>query len=83
MGKQPVGMGNLFQGFAKMSHECPDCGELCFCGSDIDDCMNNLEKDVMNCTHECAPESEDDDCFEHTNDWNHPVLPVSEPGVQG
>jgi len=52
-----------------MAHECPDCGELCYCGGDIDDCLMNIEEDVMACTH-CTvdgrgPNNEDpDDCPE-------------------
>ncbi len=39
-------------------HECPDCGQAWCCGADIDDCMNNFEEDVMNCTHYLQCESE-------------------------
>ena len=34
-----------------MAHNCPDCGQLCFCGGDIDDCCNDFEGDVLNCSH--------------------------------
>lgn len=37
-----------------MAHECPECGQMCYCNGDIDDCCNNFEEDVMRCTHECA-----------------------------
>ena len=43
-----------------MAHECPECGQMCYCNGDIDDCCNNFEKDVINCTH-CPPEGRDDD----------------------
>jgi hypothetical protein len=45
-----------------MSHECPDCGELCFCNGDIDDCMNNLESDIIKCSHwqQCVSAAEED-----------------------
>lgn len=43
-----------------MAHECPECGELCFCGFDIDDCMNNLPEDQVNCTHYLVCESEEE-----------------------
>lgn len=42
-------------------HECPDCGELCSCNGDIDDCCNNLPHDVLSCEHWRICESEDDD----------------------
>lgn len=32
-----------------MAHECPDCGELCYC--DMEDCLNNFPDDIDNCTH--------------------------------
>jgi hypothetical protein len=49
-----------------MSHTCPECGMLCFCNGDIDDCCNNFPKDVDNCIHwiECqrpAEENYEDD----------------------
>jgi len=41
-----------------MAHECPDCGQQCYCNGDIDDCCNNFEADVMRCTH-CEGEPDD------------------------
>lgn len=37
-----------------MSHECEDCGGLCYC--DMDDCMLAAP---VNCRHQCPPESDD------------------------
>ena len=34
-----------------MSHTCPDCGTLCFCNGDIDDCMFDFDEDVNACVH--------------------------------
>ncbi len=34
-----------------MAHTCPECGQACYCNGDIDDCLNDFEEDVMNCTH--------------------------------
>lgn len=34
-----------------MAHECPDCGQTCYCGGDIDDCLLNTDDDVIGCTH--------------------------------
>lgn len=38
-------------------HECPDCGQACYCNGDIDDHENALEAD--NCEHDCD-ETDDD-----------------------
>ena len=43
-----------------MAHECPDCGMVCHCNGDIDDCCFNFEEDVMKCDHYLQCESEDD-----------------------
>ena len=48
-----------------MAHECPDCGQLCHCNGDIDDCEFNFDEDVMRCTH-C--DGSDDDEPEYYND---------------
>lgn len=47
-----------------MAHSCPECGMICYCGSDIDDCLFDFEEDVAACTHDCSDEDEDDcmDC---------------------
>lgn len=42
-----------------MAHECPDCGQTCYCNGDIDDCCFNFEEDVINCTH--CPEDDGED----------------------
>jgi hypothetical protein len=47
----------------KMAHECPECGQTCYCGADIDDCCFNFEDDVMKCTHYLQCEREYDDEF--------------------
>lgn len=49
-----------------MAHECPACGQMCYCGGDIDDCCNNFEKDVINCEHwkQCEAESDEDDLYD-------------------
>jgi len=43
-------------------HTCPDCGQACYCGGDIDD-HETGEDD--NCQHwmECEDEADDDDLF--------------------
>lgn len=44
-----------------MAHECPDCGQACYCNGDIDDCF--FEDGAAECTHwrECESEDEDQD----------------------
>lgn len=37
-----------------MAHECPECGMVCYCGGDIDDCEFNGEGSGQEtCTHKC------------------------------
>lgn len=45
-------------------HSCPVCGQACCCGGDIDDCLNEVEDDVLNCTccFSGAIPDDDDDC---------------------
>lgn len=59
-----------------MAHECPDCGQMCYCSGDIDDCCNNFEEDIINCTHclGAADDTEDDldldeDDMRHSFQW--------------
>jgi hypothetical protein len=44
-----------------MAHECPDCGQMCYCGSDCDDCCFNFEEDIIHCTHCEGKELENDE----------------------
>jgi hypothetical protein len=46
-----------------MAHTCPDCGQQCHCGGDIDDCCNDFECDVINCTHCEGQENESEDDY--------------------
>jgi hypothetical protein len=39
-----------------MAHECPECGQWCHCGGDIDDCGFNTPEDQFACTH-CPPDA--------------------------
>ncbi len=34
-----------------MAHECPECGQMCYCNGDIDDCCHNFEEDTLMCDH--------------------------------
>lgn len=42
-----------------MAHECPECGQVCYCNGDIDDCCFNFEEDVINCCH-CPDEIDEE-----------------------
>lgn len=51
-----------------MAHECPECGQVCYCSGDIDDICLNLPDDQARCIHytqrECEgyeEKSEDED----------------------
>jgi hypothetical protein len=49
-----------------MAHSCPDCGQVCYCGGDIDDCCFEGTVEERRCTH-CPIDGfdEDDEDF-----WN-------------
>jgi DNA-directed RNA polymerase subunit RPC12/RpoP len=42
-----------------MAHECPECGQVCYCGGDIDDCLFNFDEFVFGCQH-CPIDGSDD-----------------------
>lgn len=44
-----------------MAHTCPECGQMCYCNGDIDDCCFDFYDDVISCIHwkECEQEAED------------------------
>ena len=46
-----------------MAHECPECGQWCHCGGDIDDCGHNFPDDQVACTH-CLTDGERDEMDE-------------------
>ncbi|MCE5309669.1 MAG: hypothetical protein LLG20_18700 [Acidobacteriales bacterium] len=47
-----------------MAHSCPECGQVCYCGSDIDDCLFDFDEDVEACTHCLGREYEDHEDWE-------------------
>lgn len=53
-----------------MAHSCPECGLLCHCNGDIDDCCFDFEEDVIRCDH-CEEEDADryEDFSEDADDW--------------
>lgn len=42
-------------------HSCPDCGQACTCGGDIEDHENDLDS-VFSCAHQCDDDEDDDIC---------------------
>ena len=50
-----------------MAHECPECGQTCYCNGDIDDCCFLSEYYYIHCDHykECQLEDDAyDECYE-------------------
>lgn len=50
-----------------MAHTCPECGQACSCGGDIDDLFLEGTKEEAECTH-CPDEDDDDDELEFDDD---------------
>lgn len=46
-----------------MAHECPDCGQTCYCHGDIDDCVFDNSDEQAVCDH-CPFDDEDNDTKE-------------------
>lgn len=49
-----------------MAHDCPECGQQCYCNGDIDD-INMGECDECICC--MNKEHDDDDEYEDDEDW--------------
>jgi hypothetical protein len=45
-----------------MAHECPECGQTCYCGGDIDDCCLHGSEEEFMC-HHCPDDYDSDDPF--------------------
>ncbi len=43
-----------------MAHECPECGQVCYCNGDIDDMEMHGTEEELNCNH-CLNELMDSD----------------------
>ncbi len=56
-----------------MAHECPECGQTCYCNGDIDDCCNNFPEDTLKCNHwkQCENQGEEDESWDEGP--HHPV----------
>lgn len=46
-----------------MSHSCPNCGQECYCGGDIDDINMEDTEEEEGCTH-CFLEEDSDEEYE-------------------
>lgn len=44
-----------------MAHECPECGQTCYCHGDIDDCLFDSEYHYIHCDHCPIDGAEPDD----------------------
>lgn len=51
-----------------MAHSCPECGAICYCGSDIDDCLFDFDEDVERCTH-CLDKCDESDNYDWDDDY--------------
>ena len=53
-------------------HSCPECGQACYCGGDIDDC--EMEGNEAGCVHKCDPRDfADEDYDEDMDDEYEPL----------
>jgi hypothetical protein len=55
-----------------MAHSCPNCGQACYCGGDIDDIVFEESEFTAGCT--CCPDEDDgwldaDDTSDDELDW--------------
>lgn len=46
-----------------MAHECPECGQVCYCNGDIEDMENQDWDNYVNCCHWKQCENEEADCL--------------------
>ena len=62
-----------------MAHSCPECGQVCYCGGDIDDCEFDNTPEQMACIC-CADDYVDDDLeFEPDTSEQQPRCERVEP----
>ena len=50
-----------------MAHSCPECGQICYCGGDIDDCVFDGTSDQDRCTHCPLDGGGDDEPYDDDN----------------
>ena len=68
-----------------MAHECPECGQTCYCNGDIDDCCFQSEYYYIHCNHyeKCQPEDDEDTLYYEGQDEYPPeYLRPSPSGVE-
>ena len=53
-----------------MAHECPDCGEVCYDGGDIDDMVMSGTAEELRCAH--CPDDVDNDNDDDARSCDHP-----------
>lgn len=47
-------------------HTCPECGQACYCGGDVDDIDTGDEEAEEGCTCCLGADFEDDDLWDYT-----------------
>lgn len=55
-----------------MAHECPDCGLICYCNGDIDDCVFSYTPEQDFCQHcicEGCGETDSECCCDPDYEW--------------
>jgi hypothetical protein len=50
-----------------MAHSCPECGQVCYCGGDIDDCCFENTPEQLHCQH-CPFDCCEDDDYPYDED---------------
>ena len=60
-----------------MAHECPICGQTCFCSGDIDDIIFGVNHMCKHCEDDDDDWEDyiDEDYVDDTDDPNHPLNP--------
>lgn len=46
-----------------MAHECPECGQICYCSGDIDDVLLDYYEEIscIHCTGKADPEPQEEE----------------------
>jgi hypothetical protein len=54
-----------------MAHSCPECGQVCYCGGDIDDCCFDNTPEQNRCGH-CPMwgDDDEDDYPDESDSWS-------------
>lgn len=53
-----------------MAHSCPECGQVCYCGGDIDDCLFDNTQEQNRCGHCPLDGDDDDDYIDESDSWS-------------